>query len=106
MVYPIRCRESASGSVPPPFCAARAPPPGDGAPLGAAARASSRAMQVRLDSARCCGHGRCYALCPELFEEDESGHAVLLANEVPRAFEARVRAAAENCPELAITTEG
>ena len=63
-------------------------------------------MKVRLDSALCCGHGRCYALCPELFDEDENGHAVLRSSEVPRALEARVRTAAENCPELAISTEG
>ena len=63
-------------------------------------------MKIRLDSARCCGHGRCYALCPELFEENDTGHAVLRTSEVPSGLEGRARAAAENCPELAISLEG
>jgi len=62
-------------------------------------------MKLRLDDALCCGHGRCYALCPELFEEDDAGHAVLVKPDVPPALEARARSAADNCPEGAITVE-
>lgn len=63
-------------------------------------------MKLRLDDALCCGHGRCYALCPELFGEDDAGRAVLLAEDVPPALEDKARAAAENCPELAISLAG
>ena len=34
-------------------------------------------IQVILDDDKCCGHGRCQALCPEVFDEDEAGYAVL-----------------------------
>lgn len=60
-------------------------------------------MKLRLDSDLCCGHGRCYALCPELFSEDDEGHAVLVAEDVPAALTQKARSAADNCPELAIT---
>jgi ferredoxin len=62
-------------------------------------------MRVRLERALCCGHGRCYALCPELFDEDDAGHAVLVAETVPQGLEVRARSAAENCPETAISVE-
>jgi len=62
-------------------------------------------MRVRLDRALCCGHGRCYALCPELFDEDDAGHAVLVEETVPPDLEERARNAAENCPEMAISVE-
>jgi ferredoxin len=62
-------------------------------------------MRVRLDRALCCGHGRCYALCPELFDEDDAGYAVLVAETVPRGLEVRARTAADNCPEMAISVE-
>lgn len=63
-------------------------------------------LRLRVDERLCCGHGRCYALCPELFEEDDAGHAVLVTHEVPAALADRARAAADNCPESAITVEG
>ena len=61
-------------------------------------------MRLRLDDALCCGHGRCYALAPELFGEDDAGHAVLLVETVPSELETRARAAVDNCPESAIAT--
>jgi ferredoxin len=62
-------------------------------------------MRVRVDLTLCCGHGRCYALCPELFSEDDEGHCVLERSEVPPELEGRARSAADNCPELAILVE-
>lgn len=62
-------------------------------------------MKIHVDSKLCVGHGRCYALCPELFGEDDEGHAVLVRTEVPSELEARARTAAGNCPELAIRIE-
>jgi ferredoxin len=62
-------------------------------------------MKVSVDLELCCGHGRCYALCPELFKEDEAGHCVLERSAVPEDLERRARVAADNCPELAILIE-
>lgn len=63
-------------------------------------------MRLRLDRAACQGHGRCYALAPELFDCDEEGHSVLLATgELAPGQHDDARAAADNCPEFAITLE-
>jgi ferredoxin len=61
--------------------------------------------RVVLDRDRCTGHGRCYALVPELFEADEYGHSVLLREEVVGAEAEAARMAAANCPERAIRIE-
>ena len=60
-------------------------------------------MRLRVDLARCTGHGRCYDLAPELFDEDERGYCVLLQAEVPEALRDKAQVAAENCPEEAIS---
>lgn len=63
-------------------------------------------MKIVLDSSKCQGHGRCYALSPELFDSDDEGQAVLTATgDVPADLEAKAVLAAENCPEYAITVE-
>lgn len=60
-------------------------------------------MKVRVDDARCQGHGRCYALAPDLFESDDLGNAVVCGNgTVPAGREADAQLAADNCPEFAI----
>lgn len=63
-------------------------------------------MRIALDIDKCQGHGRCYALAPDLFDADDEGYAVLLVDgEVPTAQEANAQLAADNCPEFAITVE-
>jgi ferredoxin len=62
-------------------------------------------MKVSVDFALCCGHGRCYALCPEVFLEDEAGYPVIECDAVPAEHEAGVRSAARNCPEHSISIE-
>ncbi|MGI8793348.1 MAG: ferredoxin [Acidimicrobiales bacterium] len=60
-------------------------------------------MEIKLDSAICQGHGRCYALAPEVFEADDEGYAVLkVKGQVPSELEDAARLAADNCPEYAI----
>lgn len=60
-------------------------------------------MRVHLDSEKCQGHNRCYALAPELFDVDDYGQAVLLIDgEVPVELHEKARLAAANCPEFAI----
>lgn len=63
-------------------------------------------MRIRLDRDKCEGHGRCYALAPDLFDADDEGYSVLLVTgDVPAEREAEARTAAANCPEYAITVE-
>ena len=62
--------------------------------------------RIRLDSEKCQGHGRCYALEPRLFDSDDEGYAVVLeTDEIPADLEKTARLAADNCPEYAITIE-
>ena len=63
-----------------------------------------RLMRVHLDSGKCQGHNRCYALALELFDVDDYGQAILLVeHEVPEHLQSQARLAASNCPEYAIT---
>lgn len=59
-------------------------------------------MKLRVDRSLCVGHGRCYALAPELFGEDERGHCLLLVETLAPELQGRARIAAQNCPENAI----
>jgi len=60
-------------------------------------------MRVRVDPARCVGHGRCYVLAPEVFGDDERGHCVVRVESPPRELEGQARLGEENCPEGAIS---
>ena len=40
-------------------------------------------MRVRVDDERCEGHGRCYALAPELFEPDDIGNSHEIGGATP-----------------------
>ncbi len=63
-------------------------------------------MRVKLDTDKCQGHNRCYALAPELFDVDDYGTAVLLIDgEIPTELEDKARLAVANCPEFAITID-
>lgn len=59
-------------------------------------------MKIRLDSERCTGHGRCYVLAPDVFDEDDRGRCVLLRATVPGELRERARAGVESCPEHAL----
>ena len=61
-------------------------------------------MRVHVDSERCQGHNRCYALAPELFDVDDYGYAHELHDGVvPGGLEDKASLAAANCPEHAIS---
>ena len=62
-------------------------------------------MRIVLDSELCTGHGRCYTLAPELFDSDDEGHSVLLAEVVPDGLEGQAWLAVQNCPERCIAVE-
>ena len=60
-------------------------------------------MKVRIDTERCQGHGRCYDLVPDLFDEDDEGYgSVRNDGIVAPGGEADARRAEANCPERAI----
>jgi ferredoxin len=58
---------------------------------------------IVVDDSRCTGHGRCYALVPELFTDDEEGRPIVLVSQVEGALEARALEAVAACPEDAIS---
>ena len=62
-------------------------------------------LKVRFHAELCSGHGRCYALGPDLFDEDERGRCVLRHTEVTGELANQARLGEQNCPEHAITLE-
>ncbi|MHC4993109.1 MAG: ferredoxin [Planctomycetota bacterium] len=60
---------------------------------------------VSVDAEKCVGHGRCYVLAPEVFDEDERGHCVVISAQVPDALAEDARKGERNCPEHAIRVE-
>mgnify|MGYP003332715766 CR=1 FL=1 len=61
-------------------------------------------MRIHVDSEKCQGHNRCYALAPELFDVDDYGNAVVIGDgTVPAELEERAKLVVANCPEFAIT---
>ena len=60
-------------------------------------------MNAQSDPGRRQGLGRCSALVPALFGEDDEGYGTVLgAGVVPPGMEHEARRAAANCPESAI----
>lgn len=65
---------------------------------------SARAVRVVVDAGRCCGAGHCAAIVPEVFDQSpDSGVAMVLQADPPRAFDALVEEAADLCPVGAIS---
>jgi ferredoxin len=62
-------------------------------------------MKVRVDTAMCVGHGRCYVLSPEVFDADDRGHCLIPDEDVSADLEEKARVGEQNCPERAITIE-
>ena len=62
-------------------------------------------MRLTIDAARCTGHGRCYALAPQLFSPDDFGHCELVVADgaVAPELEKQARVGRDSCPEHAIT---
>jgi ferredoxin len=59
-------------------------------------------MKVHITD-RCAGHGRCYGLAPEVFEDDDAGFGVVkLDGAIPAALQESAMTAAAACPEGAI----
>lgn len=61
-------------------------------------------MKVRVIDG-CIACGTCFAICPEVFKEDEEGFSHVERENVPEACELAVSEAAETCPVSVILTE-
>jgi ferredoxin len=62
-------------------------------------------MRITFDRTACTGHGRCYALAPDVFDADDDGYCVPRFAEVPAGLEEPARVAVANCPEEALRIE-
>jgi len=60
-------------------------------------------VRAVVDEDRCRGHGVCCATCPEVFTLTDDGYSEVREPGIPPGLEAAVRAAADRCPERAIT---
>jgi ferredoxin len=61
-------------------------------------------VKVSVDKDLCVGHGRCYDVAPELFEDDDDGCAIVRGDgSVPRDRAEAARLAVRLCPERAVT---
>ena len=60
-------------------------------------------MKVKVDSEKCQGHNRCYAMAPGMFKVDELGYATPRGDGTitPETL-ALAKKAVDNCPERAI----
>lgn len=63
-------------------------------------------MKVRIDYDLCMGDRNCTKVCPEVFQYDEDQLlSRVIVEVVPKALEAKVRQAAEECAPGAIVIE-
>jgi ferredoxin len=61
-------------------------------------------MRIFLDAGKCAGHGRCYNVAPDLFEDDERGYGRVIGDgDVSDEHGDDARRALESCPERAIS---
>ena len=62
-------------------------------------------MRAEVDRDACKGHGRCYMTAPELFDADDDGFPIIIADAAGPQAVANLDRAVNNCPELAIKAE-
>jgi ferredoxin len=62
-------------------------------------------VKLRVDIDMCTGHGRCYALAPDVFGADEFGHCEILVTDVDGELLQQAILGVQNCPEQAIAFE-
>jgi ferredoxin len=62
-------------------------------------------MKVRVDATLCNGCGPCVDICPEVFEFNQDGIAVVKIKQIPVGSEEACQEAADSCPTEAIAIE-
>jgi ferredoxin len=64
-------------------------------------------VRVTVDRSLCAGHGRCYDVAPELFEDDEEGYSVVRNDGTVSPAQADAAGLAVRlCPERALSLAG
>ena len=62
-------------------------------------------MKARVDPELCNGCGPCVDICPDVFELNEEGIAVVKVDEIPAELKETCGEAVDNCPTEAISIE-
>ena len=62
-------------------------------------------MKISLDRDLCDGHGMCEAMAHEYFELDDDDFLTILNENPPESDRAKVYAAVQSCPALALTLQ-
>jgi len=63
-------------------------------------------VRITIDASLCSGHGRCYALVPSLFVDDERGFGQVRGDGVVTpGLEPDAQRAVGACPEHAVTID-
>ena len=60
-------------------------------------------MRIKVDTSRCVGHARCFAIAPEVYELNDDGYNVTEERDVAPQLELAARRGAKACPERVIT---
>jgi ferredoxin len=63
-------------------------------------------VRIVVDRDLCDGHGMCEAMAHEYFELDDDDQKTVLDEHPPESERAKVNAAVQSCPALALTLEG
>jgi ferredoxin len=60
-------------------------------------------MRVVINPSLCAGHGRCYKMAPEVFEDDERGYGRVTGDgQLAENYREAAKRAVVACPERAI----
>ena len=59
-------------------------------------------QRIEIDRDACMGHGRCYAVAPEIFEPDDEGYSVVIGDADDDQLRDELDMAVRNCPERAV----
>ena len=62
-------------------------------------------MKAKVDRDECIGCGLCASICSAVFEMDEEGIAIVIADPVPADVKEEAIEAEESCPTGAISLE-
>lgn len=62
-------------------------------------------MKIVVDRDLCDGHGMCEAMAPEYFELDDDEVLAITNANPPESDRAKVHAAVQSCPALALTLQ-
>ena len=60
-------------------------------------------VRITVDTERCQGHGRCFAVAPDLYPLNEDGYSAVATADVPPGSEPAAEAGVNACPERAIS---